>query len=353
MASERRLTAIELCAGAGGQAIGLETAGFEHVALVELDHWACETLRANRPGWPVIEGDIKEFSAEDFENLTLLAGGVPCPPFSVAGKQLGDLDDRDLFPAALDLVEQAKPDAVMLENVRGLLGPVFEGYRKQILGRLEAMGYWGEWRLLNASEFGVPQLRPRAVLVALKKEIAPHFAWPESTGERPTVGGALHEIMASCGWDGADEWAGLASGIAPTLVGGSHKHGGPDLGPTRAKQQWAKMGVDATQLADTPPARNHKGPPRLTVEMTALIQGFPPGWRIKGRKTPAYRQVGNAFPPPVAAAVGGSIREAILKSRQVAETETEQPPVWHADLDASPSVLRADHRTEEWLSEQR
>ncbi|WP_277394706.1 DNA cytosine methyltransferase, partial [Pseudomonas viridiflava] len=96
-----------------------------------------------------------------------MAGGVPCPPFSKAGKQLGDADERDLFPEALRLVEECRPRAVMLENVRGLLDPVFSEYRKSIVANLERQGYVAEWRLLNAKDYGVSQLRPRAILVAL------------------------------------------------------------------------------------------------------------------------------------------------------------------------------------------
>ena len=114
-------TSIEICAGAGGQAIGLEQAGFDHLALVEIESIACETLRLNRPDWNVINKDVKDFSAKQFKAVDLLAGGVPCPPFSIAGKQLGHLDDRDLFPEALRLVKECNPKAVMLENVRGLL----------------------------------------------------------------------------------------------------------------------------------------------------------------------------------------------------------------------------------------
>jgi DNA (cytosine-5)-methyltransferase 1 len=310
--ADRRLTAIELCAGAGGQAIGLERAGFEHVALVELDHWACETLRSNRPSWPVIEGDIKRFEADGFENLSLVAAGVPCPPFSVAGKRLGEMDDRDLFPAALDVVERSDPRAVMIENVRGLLDPIFDSYRELLRDRLEALGYRGEWRLLSASDYGVPQLRPRAVLVALKAEAWPYFAWPEaSTASPPTVGKTLRRAMGARGWAGATDWARKAAGVAPTLVGGSKKHGGPDLGPTRAKKQWAALGVNAHTLAEEPPGPDHEGMPRLTVAMAAMVQGFPASWKIAGRKTAAYRQVGNAFPPPVAEAVGRAIRSAL------------------------------------------
>ena len=109
-------TSIEICAGADGHAIGLEKAGFEHLALVELEPIACDTLRLNRPEWNVINKDVKEFSAEEYKKVDLLAGGVPCPPFSIAGKQLGHLDERDLFPEALRLVKECNPKAVMLEN---------------------------------------------------------------------------------------------------------------------------------------------------------------------------------------------------------------------------------------------
>ncbi|WP_341477085.1 DNA cytosine methyltransferase, partial [Pseudomonas viridiflava] len=106
---------MEICAGAGGQALGLEQAGFDHLNLVEIEPRACETLLLNRPAWVVKECDVKDYSALPFGGVDLLAGGVPCPPFSKAGKQLGDADERDLFPEALRLVEECRPRAVMLE----------------------------------------------------------------------------------------------------------------------------------------------------------------------------------------------------------------------------------------------
>lgn len=320
---QRKLTSIEVCAGAGGQALGLEMAGFEHVALVENDARCCETLRLNRPKWNVLEEDLNEFDGTPYAGVDLVAGGVPCPPFSKAGKQLGHLDERDLFPAALRLVEQTKPKAVLLENVRGLLDPKFADYRQQILDRLEELGYKGEWKLIQAASHGVPQLRPRAILVALRPEYFDYFQWPEPTAATPdeyiTVGDALYEEMVSNGWKKADEWRAAANKVAPTLVGGSKKHGGADLGPTRAKAAWEKMSVDGKGVADEAPHADFEGLPRLTVQMTAIIQGFPKGWKIAGRKTSAYKQVGNAFPPPVAAAVGTAIQQAIaLASRQSA-----------------------------------
>lgn len=301
---------IEICAGAGGQALGLEQAGFEHVSLVEIEPAACATLRFNRSHWNVTEGDLHHFSADHLAGIELFAGGVPCPPFSKAGKQMGNADERDLFPDAIRLVSECKPRAVMLENVRGLLDSIFDDYRAKIIGDLKKLGYIAEWRLLNASDFGVPQLRPRVVFVALRKELAPYFDWPGIHVTPPTVGEVLFDLMSENGWRGAREWRERACDIAPTLVGGSKKHGGPDLGPTRAKRAWAAIGVDGMGIADAAPVQDFVGMPRLTVRMTARIQGFPDEWKFSGKKTASYRQIGNAFPPPVACAVGKQIRAA-------------------------------------------
>lgn len=307
----KKLTSLELCAGAGGQALGLEMAGFEHVALVEIDKDASATLRLNRPNWNTLNLDLKAFDASGFEGVDLVAGGVPCPPFSKAGKQLGAEDERNLFDEAIRIVREAKPRAVMLENVRGLLDDCFADYRAHILSQLHALGYEAEWKLLNASDFGVPQLRPRAILVAVRKDLWKKFAWPEETPCRKTVGEILGDLMAAEGWTGSKAWAGKANAIAPTLVGGSKKHGGPDLGPTRARQAWAALGVDGSGVADEPPAKDFEGMPKLTTRMAARLQGFPDEWSFWGRKTTTYRQIGNAFPPPVARAVGLAIAKAL------------------------------------------
>jgi DNA (cytosine-5)-methyltransferase 1 len=319
------LTSIEICAGAGGQALGLERAGYRHLALVENDGHCCETLRRRRT-WrkAVCQVDIQDFRAARYRGrLTLLAGGVPCPPFSRAGRRLGPDDDRDLFPQALRLVGEARPEAVMLENVRGLLSSGFDSYRAALRDELEELGYRSQWKLLHASDFTVPQLRPRAILVAFRKrlgigfsaEFPVRFEWPAKEREPKTVGQVLKREMARNGWEGAAEWAGRADDIAPTLVGGSKKHGGADLGPTQAKRRWAELGVDALVLGDEPPRPGWEGMPRLTVEMAALLQGFPRGWPFAGGKTAAYRQVGNAFPPPVAEAVGRQIAQALESAR--------------------------------------
>ncbi|GGS44900.1 DNA cytosine methyltransferase [Streptomyces badius] len=388
------LTSIEICAGAGGQAIGLHQAGFKHLALVEIDKYAVETLKQNiksLPNWSwerqycdVISDDVNNFRPIPSEkypesglskpvkflggqlrrgDLDLLAGGVPCPPFSHAGKQLGKDDERDLFPRMLELVDELHPKAVMIENVRGIKDAKFIDYRTYIQARLaggrakrpetgleEDFGGMGyeicEWEVLEASDFGVPQLRPRAVLVAIRKDVLGDikFVWPTPVGGVRSVFDALETSMReryqpyiSAGGtigeiarDSLDRWLKVASdaamkkrdgGIAPTLVGGSKKHGGADLGPSRAKTAWGTLGVSGMGVANNHELGEKKksqgrdlfGPkgPMLTVDQAAIIQGFPEEWEFTGGKTAQYRQVGNAFPPPVAAAVGQAIADVL------------------------------------------
>ncbi|MFJ6613508.1 DNA cytosine methyltransferase [Streptomyces sp. NPDC091289] len=391
---DRPLISIEICAGAGGQAIGLHQAGFKHLALVEIDKHAVETLEWNikhlrnwsweRQYCDVISDDVNNFRPIPSDehpdsslkkpvkflgrqlrrgDLDLLAGGVPCPPFSHAGKQLGKDDERDLFPRMLALVDELHPKAVMIENVRGIKDAKFVDYRTYIEARLAGgrakrpetgieedfagMGYEiCEWEVLEASDFGVPQLRPRAVLVAIRKDVLGDikFVWPTPAGGVCSVFDALKKSMQErydpyLSVDGKvgelarkslDRWLRKASkaalekkdgGIAPTLVGGSKKHGGADLGPSRAKAAWDTLGVSGMGVANNHEqgvAKKSQGRdlfgekgPMLTVEQAAIIQGFPADWEFTGGKTAQYRQVGNAFPPPVAAAVGQAIADVL------------------------------------------
>lgn len=308
---------LELCAGGGGQALGLEQAGFEHAGLIENDEAACNTLRLNRPNWKVIEHDLfQPLDISEFKGVDLLAGGLPCPPFSIAGKQLGERDERNLFNVGINYVDELRPRAVMFENVRGMLDRSFAEYREWIGNRLHKMGYEAQWELLHASEFGVPQLRPRVIMVAIKRDFADRFEWPgdREKVQAKTVGETLHDLMASRGWRGADDWKEKANSIAPTIVGGSKKHGGPDLGPTRARKAWEQLGVNGKSIAEFAPDPDFEGMPRLTVKMVSRIQGFDDQWGIWGKKTAAYRQVGNAFPPPVARAVAKSIHFALANT---------------------------------------
>ncbi|MFE2885584.1 DNA cytosine methyltransferase [Streptomyces graminifolii] len=385
---EPEFTSIEICAGAGGQAIGLHQAGFGHLALVEIDPHAVETLKLNiedhevwaweRGHCDVLSADVKEFEPyRDLEKgaellkqkeLDLLAGGVPCPPFSHAGKQLGKDDERDLFPRMLKLVEILRPRAVMIENVRGIMDPKFSDYRDSIKARLQGGTYRGDdgqlitdpgmeytvcrWGILEASDFGVPQLRPRAILVAFRNDVIEDlkYEWPTATHEDPfSVADALEPSMrerygrysngahSKQARTAFDRWLkkarerdaelkGKGGGIAPTLVGGSKKHGGADLGPSRAKASWKQLGVSGLGVANDMETCAKKGTenrdlfgpdgPMLTVRQAAVIQGFPTEWDFSGGKTAQYRQIGNAFPPPVAKAVGESIIDVLKAARE-------------------------------------
>ena len=320
-------TSIEICAGAGGQALGLEMAGFEHLALVEYEKDYCACLKSNRPQWNVKCMDVRQFSGIPYrEKIDLLAGGVPCPPFSIAGKQLGADDERDLFPQMLRLVEEINPKVVMIENVRGFLGKQFASYRQSIISRLNHLGYNIHMRLLNASDYGVPQLRPRAIIIGIRTDIYDMFTFPQPTPMLTSdVGNTLFDLMSANGWREAEQWRLQANKIAPTLVGGSKKHGGPDWGPTRARQAWAEMGIEGRGIANEAPDAEYKGMPRLTPRMMARLQGFPDNWYFGERKTIACRMIGNAFPPPVAQKVGLKIKQLLDYASIDSESKTKVP----------------------------
>ncbi|MBV9386860.1 MAG: DNA cytosine methyltransferase [Chroococcidiopsidaceae cyanobacterium CP_BM_ER_R8_30] len=318
LSNSTSLTVIELCAGAGGQALGLHSAGFHPLALVDNDQSCVTTLQENFKGVNVYLEDLKTWNGKPFEHVDLLAAGLPCPPFSKAGKQLGSDDERNLFRVILDIISEVKPRGVMIENVPGLLDARFDEFRSNFQDQLHKMGYTSAWKLLNACDYGVSQLRPRVVLVALRKGLALDFSWSRPLEiNPPTVGETLYDLMAENGWKKVDEWKQKANKIAPTLVGGSKKHGGPDLGPTRAKRAWASLGVNGHLIAQSAPESEFDGNPCLTVKMCARLQGFPDNWFFSGRKTAAYRQVGNAFPPPVAASVGRELFRVLTTTKKV------------------------------------
>jgi DNA (cytosine-5)-methyltransferase 1 len=305
-------TVLELCAGAGGSALGLEMAGFRHEALVEIDPHACATLRMNRPYWNVIEADISRFDASYWRGVDLVSGGLPCPPFSVAGKQLGSNDERDMFPSLLRIVQQVKPRAVLIENVRGLMTNKFSEYRLKLNRSFDSLGYDVSWNCFNAVDFGVPQFRYRSFLIGLKRNQTLQIEWPNPILHTPnTVSGAIGDLMESRDWRGAGVWKKKAVSPAPTIVGGSRKHGGPDLGPTRARAEWARLGVDGKGVADEAPDRYFEGMPKLTTRMVARLQSFPDDWHFSGGKTQTYRQIGNALPAKLACATAEAVRRCL------------------------------------------
>lgn len=320
MAVHARYTSLELCAGSGGLALGLESAGFSPVALVEKDEHACNTLRVNRPGWNVIRTDLAGFDPADHAytyDVDLLSAGLPRVRSTASVARSGDRYEREILKAAVYLVGSVQPRVVLIENVPRLVdAPEFEDIRAEILAELRHLDYELHWKILNAKDYGVPQERRHGVLVALKQGFVPGFRWPDPLAvPPPSVAEVLYPSMASRGWLHAGAWADRAKRLAPTIVGGSPNRGGADLGPRGAKRTWARMGINGGTVANDVPKRDTgwdpDGDPRhlpaLTVPQVALLQGFPETWQFSGGKTSRYRQVGHAFPPPMATALGRQI----------------------------------------------
>ncbi|MFD5915305.1 DNA cytosine methyltransferase [Kitasatospora sp. NPDC058201] len=313
-----RFTSLEICSGVGGQALGLERAGFDPVMLIDNRDDACSTIRLNRPHWDVRCQDVVDFDPEDHPHtydVDLLSGGLPRVKSAAAVRRVEDEAERKVLRAAVLLLTAVRPKALLLENVPELVEKAtYTDDRSWIEDELVHAGYRPYWKVLNAADFGVPQNRRSGFLVALADGPGVNFSWPEPTGEpTPTVGRALRVSMAAHGWPGAERWAERADRPAPALVGGSHRRGGADLGPTGTKKAWAALGVNGNSLGDEPPAADFPpdGHPRLNVRQAATLQAVPDDWHIHGRKTAAYRQIGHALPPPLAEAVGRSIATSL------------------------------------------
>ncbi|MFH8563797.1 DNA cytosine methyltransferase [Streptomyces sp. NPDC017988] len=314
---------VDLCAGAGGLALGLEQAGFEPVLLLDKESAPCDTLRRNRPTWRTLQTDLLEFSPsrhKEIYDVDLLSAGLPRVKSSASVARIDTEAEMRLLEATLYLVHSVQPRSLLIENVPGLVSaPAFEPIRDFIRVELEHLGYRFQWFVVNAADFGVPQDRKQGLLVALKGEHFGAFRPPEPMRQRLSVGQALHRSMAERGWRDADRWAAQAVSVAPTLVGGSDRRGGADLGPTGTRRAWARMGVDGSTVADDVPGPDFVWAPetgrhgmvRLTTDQAALLQGFPPDWEVAGRKTARYRQIGHASPPPVGKALGSAIRAAL------------------------------------------
>ncbi|WP_326668023.1 DNA cytosine methyltransferase [Streptomyces canus] len=314
----RRFRSVEICAGCGAQALGLEWAGFDPVVLIDSKADACFTIGRNRPEWDTICIDLVQFPLDerpDIKGVDLLSGGLPRVKSMATVGRDEDTEERRVLRAAIELLCSVKPKAVLLENVPDLAeSPEFEVDREWMGAQLGEAGYRTTWKILNAADFGVPQNRRSSFLVALQEPYFPRFSWPDPDGRpAPTVGQVLGPSMSSRGWPGADEWAKNANRIAPALVGGSDRRGGADLGPTGSKKAWATLGVNGNSLGDEPPGADFPPGemPKLTVEQAAQIQSIPEEWAFAGGKTSRYRQIGHAMPPPLAAAVGRAIAAAL------------------------------------------
>ncbi|MFJ5967090.1 DNA cytosine methyltransferase [Streptomyces sp. NPDC093060] len=318
------LTFVDVCSGGGGLALGLEQAGFTPRLLLDIEPYACDTLKANRPQWNVLHADLIDFNPVDHPevyDVDLLAAGLPRVKSSATVTRRSSDTELRLIEATAYLVHAVQPRALVIENVPTLVDEdSFAPIREFLHKELEHLGYELTWFVLNAADFGVPQDRRQGILAAVKRQWAGAFRQPRPTvQEHMSVGEALAPSMRSRGWPDADRWAAQATSVAPTLVGGSKTHGGPDFGPSGTKAKWRRMGVYTKSFGNEPPGPDFRWDPslgddglvRITVDQTALLQGFPKGWRFTGGKTARYRQVGNAAPPAVGEVLGRAVAEAL------------------------------------------
>jgi site-specific DNA-cytosine methylase len=316
-----RFTSLEVCAGLGGQALGLERAGFDPVLLIDDDEKCCKTLKLNRRRWNVQQTDIRRFDPREMQNgglrqLDLISGGLPRIKSSAQVARQSDDPEREILHTVVRLAAVVRPRALLLENLDALVnGDKFADDRASIQRQLVDVGYRVHWNVLDAADFGVPQYRRSGFLVALSNSVAATFQWPTGRPESSaTVGEVLLDSMASRGWVGAKRWAQeRANRPGPALIGGSNRRGGADLGPSGSKRAWLNVGIDGSSLSDDapPPDFPEDGVPKINVRQAAMLQRVPDDWLIFGGKTAVYRQIGHAMPPSLGEAVGTAVATAL------------------------------------------
>ncbi len=328
----REYKVLELFAGAGGLAIGLEKAGLKCVALNEIDKFACQTLRKNRPSWDVLEGDIKDFDFTQYENkVDVVTGGFPCQAFSYAGKKLGFADARGtLFYEFARVVKEVNPLICIGENVRGLLSHDNGKTLRGMISILDEIGYnVVPVQVLKAINYKVPQKRERLILVGVRKDIKNvEYKYPKpykriynlrdalKKGELydcdvPKSDGAKYpkrkkeilELVPPKGY-----WRDLPVDIQKEYMGGSYYLGGGKTGMAR-RIGWDEPSLTLTcSPAQKQTERCHPDETRpFTVREYARIQTFPDEWIFEGPMAQQYKQIGNAVPVNLGREIGYSI----------------------------------------------
>ncbi len=326
------VTAIELFAGAGGIALGLEQAGISTLEYVEFDKACCETLRANRPEWNVICDDIHNVSFKKYKDkVDIVTGGFPCQAFSYAGKKMGFDDTRGtLFHEFARCVKEVRPKMFLAENVRGLASHDNGRTLSVIIGVLEELGYTVQKQILNAAYFGVGQKRERIVIIGVKKGLPITFTYPKAEAKMTTLREALKDCPASIGEQYSEKkrkvlalvppggcWVDLPEEIAKEYMGKSYYSGGGRRGMAR-RISWDEPSLTLTcSPSQKQTERCHPEETRpFTVREYARIQSFPDNWAFSGGITDQYKQIGNAVPVELARRIGVQLKEAILQYRK-------------------------------------
>lgn len=344
-------TSIELFAGAGGLALGLEEAGLHHVMLNEFDHTACDTLRNNRPNWNVIEGDIHTIDFSQYQGkVDVVTGGFPCQAFSYAGKKLGFEDARGtLFFEWARAVKEIQPKICIGENVRGLLSHENGKTIKGMIDVLTELGYTVLTpQVLKAIYYKVPQKRERMILVGIRKDISTEFYYPkpsrhifttkdalkkgslydcdvpESEGEKyPEKKRKVLDLVPPGGY-----WRDLPVDIQKEYMKGSFYLGGGKTGMAR-RISWDEPCLTLTCApAQKQTERCHPDETRpFTVREYARIQTFPDSWKFAGSMTQQYKQIGNAVPVNLAKEIGYSIVDFLNRYYQSQQKQTSKEEV--------------------------
>lgn len=327
---------IELFAGAGGLALGLEKAGFEEIGLIEIDKKACDTLRLNRPNWNVIEEDIVEFSKKDLlkefnikkGELDLLSGGYPCQSFSYAGKRLGIDDVRGtMFYYYAEFLRQLQPKMFLAENVKGLTTHDGGKTLQTMLDVFKELGYEVEWKVLDAWNYGVAEKRQRVVIIGtrndLKHEIK--FEYPKPHNYKPVLKDVLKNVPKSEGAKYPEKkkkvfdlvppggyWKDLPDDVARDYMKSCYFMGGGRTGIAR-RLSWEEPSLTLTcspMMKQTDRCHPDESRPFTTREY-ARIQSFPDNWEFAGKMNDVYKQIGNAVPVELAKNIGESIIKAL------------------------------------------
>ncbi|HBF2106660.1 TPA: DNA (cytosine-5-)-methyltransferase [Clostridioides difficile] len=338
--AKRPYTCVELFAGAGGLALGLEKAGFKEVGLVELDKYACDTLKLNRPGWNVIQGDVVKIAENGIKNyidnnieIDLLSGGYPCQAFSYAGKKLGLEDVRGtLFYSYAKILEELKPKVFLAENVRGLVSHDDGKTLKTMVDVFSEIGYNVKYEILKAVNYGVAQKRERVIIIGTRKDLSHvDFKFPKPFEYVATLRDALKNVPKSEGARYPERkkkvldmvppggcWIDLPDEVARDYMGKSYYSGGGKRGMAR-RISWDEPCLTLTcSPAQKQTERCHPDETRpFTTREYARIQSFPDEWEFTGSVSQVYKQIGNAVPVKLGKAIGLSIVDYLNKIEKI------------------------------------
>lgn len=337
-----KIKSIELFAGAGGLALGLEQAGFEHIGLVELDKAAAETLMKNRPQWNVLNEDVKKVASRDLETefninkyeLDLLSGGAPCQSFSYAGRRLGLNDVRGtMFYHYATFLHKLQPKMFLFENVRGLLTHDKGRTYGTILGIFEDEGYITTHQILNAWDYGVPQKRERLITIGIRRDLMERLSYefPKPHTYKPVLRDIKLDVHPS-----AEECASYSESKAKVFslvpAGGYWRDIDPNIAKEYMKTCWfmggGRTGILRRISLDEPcltvltnpgmkqTDRCHPLEVRpFSYRENARIQTFPDDWEFCGKLSDRYKQVGNAVPVNLAKDIGISILKTLKEMK--------------------------------------